>query len=83
MYECSPIVTNSRANVIKLCSVPYLSRPSTYKRTPVKIPTKAVVECSEVDISVVVKLKNDGQTSANVLDMFYLNNLYNNPIAAV
>ena len=83
MYECSPIVTNIRANVIRLCSVPNLGRPSTYKRIPVKIPTKVVVECSEVDISVVVNLNNDGQTSANVLDMFYLNNLYNNPIAAV
>ena len=70
MYECSPILTNIRANVIKLCSVLNLSRPSTYKRT-VKIPTKVVVECSEVDISVVVKLENDGQTSANVLDIFY------------
>ena len=83
MYECSPIVTNIRANVIKLYSVRNLSRPSIYKKTPVKIPTKAVVECSEVMSSVVVKLKNDGQTSANVLDMFYLNNLYNNPIAEV
>ena len=75
-------MTNIRANVIRLCSVLNLSRPSTYKKT-VKMPTKAVVECSEVDISVVVKLKNDGQSSANVLDMFYQNNLYNSPIAAV
>ena len=71
MYKCSPIVTNIRANVIKLCSVTNLSRPGTYKKTPVRMPTKAVVECSEVDISVVVKLNNDGQTSASVLDMFY------------